>query len=392
MDIFTLFSLCGPGKEDKPRKIGMGVCIGMLIALATVIPGAVYKFSRAAHDAPGFWHWLWHGETVIDADFSNKKGRTRLVDLNGGWRFATGDDASRALPDFDDSSWSAIEVSTNWEDQGYKDYDGYAWYRRTFDLDEENLSQPLYAFLGKIDDADEVFINGHFIGGLGVFPPQVSTAWNVDRFYRVPSDLVREGANVIAIRVYDGNNHGGVAGKNLGLYTTVLPRPLIDLSGKWDFATGNNPDWKAASIGDETLFRPMQVPTNWDNVGYKHYDGHAWYRKTFGPLPVSESETLILFLGKIDDTDEVFLNGKRIGGSDRYDMHRRYEFSSDLLRETNTLAVHVYDGQQGGGIYAGPVGIMRKADFIQYRMQAKERKEWRVGETIDWLLGRDGGA
>jgi hypothetical protein len=396
MDIFSLLSMC-KSEEGKGKTNIIGIFFWVLIGLA-VMNGALVKLSGDAHDIPGFWHWLWHGETVIDADFSNEGGRARLVDMDGGWRFATGDDANRALPEFDDSSWSGIKVSASWEDQGYEDYDGYAWYRREFNVDAEDLLQPFYVYLGKIDDGDEVFINGYSIGGLGGFPPQNTTAaWNVDRFYRVPSDLVRAGTNVIAIRVYDSGNDGGVTGENLGLYTTNLPQPLIDLSGKWEFATGNDPRWQADSIADKTLFHPIQVPSYWDYVGYKSYDGHAWYRTTFGQLPVAENETLILFLGKIDDTDEVFLNGTRIGDSDRFDMNRRYEFSSNLLQETNTLAVHVYDGEQGGGIYAGPVGIMKKTDYVEYQKQAKELKKWRVGEkagwrvseTIDWLLGRD---
>jgi sialate O-acetylesterase len=78
-------------------------------------------------------------------------------------------------------------------------------------------------------------------------------------------------------------------------------------------------------------------------------------------------------------------------GASSYAMNRRYEFSSNLLQETNVLAVHVYDAQQGGGIYSGPVGIMRKTDFVEYQKRAKELNKWRLGATIDWLLGRDGG-
>ncbi len=399
MDILTLLNMCksGDSGEEKGKSRNIGTCVWVLIALLTAVPGAILKFSTDAHDIPGFWYWLWHGETVIDTDFSNQKGRTKLVDLDGEWRFATGDDPNRALPDFDDSSWSAIKVSASWEDQGYKSYDGYAWYRRAFNLDTENLSKPLYAFLGKIDDVDEVFINGHSIGGLGSFQ-KGSTAWDIDRFYRVPLDLVHAGTNVIAIRVYDGGEVGGVSGKSLGLYTTNFPRPLIDLSGNWEFKTGNNPEWKN-EIAD-VKFETIRVPGYWDKAGYEYYDGHAWYRKTFGALPVSENETLILFLGKIDDTDEVFLNGIRIGGTggarglehgggSDYEKNRRYEFSANLLKETNILAVHVYDGQQGGGIYRGPVGIMKKTDFAEYQKLSKERNKWHLDETVDWLLGRD---
>jgi hypothetical protein len=395
MDIFSLLSMCN--SEEKGKRWNIGTCTWIFIALVTIIPGAIFKFSSDVHDISGFWHWLWHGETVIGTDFSNQQGRTQLVNLNSDWRFATGDDASHALPEFDDSSWSSVNVASGWDDQGYKDYDGYAWYRHSFSLDAGNLSQPLYAFLGTIDDVDEVFINGHSIGGLGGFPPEFSTAWNIGRVYRVPSDVVHAGTNVIAIRVYDGREAGGISGNSLGLYTTNLPQPLIDLSGKWEFSTGNNPEWKNEIVSKK--FESIRVPGYWENAGYKYYDGHAWYRKTFGQLPVAANETLILFLGKIDDTDEVFLNGEHIGrtsgrngvehsGASHYDMNRRYEFSSNLLKETNTLAVHVYDGQQGGGIYSGPIGIMKKTDFAEYQELSKEKNKWHLGETIDWLLGR----
>jgi hypothetical protein len=394
MDIFKLLSMC-KSEEEKGKSHLIGTFFWVLVAFA-VIPGGVFKYLTDAHDISGFWHWLWHGETPVDADFGNKRGRKRLVDLNGEWKFAIGDDAGRARPEFDDSSWSSVNVSSGWEDQGYKDYDGYAWYRRSFSMDAEALSQPIYAFLGKIDDVDAVFINGAFVGGQGVFPPGFSTAWDFERVYRVPLDLMHAGTNVIAIRVYDQRQIGGIVGKSLGLYTTNLPRPLIDLSGEWEFKTGDNPGWKNESVSD-TGFKPIRVPGYWEHAGYEHYDGHAWYRKTFGELPVAANETLILFLGKIDDADEVFLNGSRIGGArdlehagrNDYDRSRRYEFSSDLLKETNTLAVHVYDGQLGGGIYWGPIGIMRKTDYFEYQKQAKELNKWRPGVAIDWLLGRD---
>jgi sialate O-acetylesterase len=398
MDIFSLLSMCD--SEEKGKRWNIGTCTWIFIALVTIIPGAIFKFSSEVHDIAGFWHWLWHGETPVDADFGSKRGRTRLVDLNGAWKFAIGDDANRALPDFDDSSWSSVNVASGWEEQGYPDYDGYAWYRRSFNMDASALSQPLYAFLGRIDDVDAVFINGALIGGQGVFPPDYATAWDAERVYRVPADLVHAGTNVIAIRVYDGRENRGISGKALGLYTTNLPRPLIDLSGEWEFSTGNNPEWKDEAVSKK--FESIRVPGYWEHAGYEHYDGHAWYRKTFGELPVAANETLILFLGKIDDTDEVFLNGRRIGGTSgaggleqpgrsHYDRNRRYEFSSDLLKETNTLAVHVYDGQQGGGIYRGPIGIMKKTDYFEYQKQAKALNKWRPGETIDWLLGRDKG-
>ena len=53
------------------------------------------------------------------------------------WRFATdpestGHEKNFFAVDFDDSKWAKINVG-NWEDQGFKGYDGIGWYRITFD-------------------------------------------------------------------------------------------------------------------------------------------------------------------------------------------------------------------------------------------------------------------
>ena len=110
---------------------------------------------------------------------------------------------------------------------------------------------------------------------------------------------------------------------------------------------------------------------------------------------------MVLMLGKIDDTDEVYLNGELIGktGSLRdsdldadpyyYRQSRIYEFSSSLLRAENALAVRVHDSGGHGGLYSGPVGIMTKRTYEVYREHLEDSKKWRWGDTVDWLLGRD---
>ena len=55
-------------------------------------------------------------------------------DLHEGWRFradpeSVGEARGWADADFDDSAWAPIEVGWRWEDQGYAELDGHAWYR-----------------------------------------------------------------------------------------------------------------------------------------------------------------------------------------------------------------------------------------------------------------------
>jgi phosphoserine phosphatase RsbU/P len=64
------------------------------------------------------------------------------LDLNGPWRFHTGDDPSWANPDFDDSSWPQISLSSSLAEQGIETYSGYAWYR--IRIPAEQLAQAGY--------------------------------------------------------------------------------------------------------------------------------------------------------------------------------------------------------------------------------------------------------
>jgi hypothetical protein len=60
--------------------------------------------------------------------------------------------------------------------------------------------KPLYLFLGKIDDADETYLNGVKIGSSGKLPPEPLTRWNDQRAYKIPNELLQK-ENVIAIRL-----------------------------------------------------------------------------------------------------------------------------------------------------------------------------------------------
>jgi len=53
--------------------------------------------------------------------------------------------------------------------RGYRDYDGYAWYRKSI-VWTGNADEKMVIMMGKIDDIDQVFINGIFVGSTGNFP------------------------------------------------------------------------------------------------------------------------------------------------------------------------------------------------------------------------------
>ena len=123
------------------------------------------------------------------------------VDLDGDdWAFSLGDDPTWSDPSFDDSAWVRTAVPS--DGAPFADYDGFGWYRLTFDLPAEAEGANLVASLGFLDDVDEAFLNGQRIGGSGDMPPNASSQWFEKRLYPVPAATpVFGGSNLLAVRV-----------------------------------------------------------------------------------------------------------------------------------------------------------------------------------------------
>lgn len=309
------------------------------------------------------------------------------VNLTGPWRIWFGDDTEYARPDLDDGDWDRIRVPASWEERGFPGYDGYAWYRKAFHLSDELERKALYLDLGLIYDADEVYINGHFLDGRGSFPPSLAKAMNTRRLYDLPKDWLHFGnSNVIAIRVYNEEGKGGIVAGEIGIYSGMVDsnryRIIMseDLSGEWRFRMGNEDDWAEPQF-DDSHWSTLSVPGFWESQGYGDLDGYAWYRKKV-VIPEDLMDTsLILALGRIDDLDTVYFNGEMIGNTGKFpDNHsnrtdymywshdRFYYIPTRLIlpEEKNTIAVRVYDFGQHGGIYEGPIGIVSQEAYLDY--------------------------
>jgi sialate O-acetylesterase len=118
----------------------------------------------------------------------------------------------------------------------------------------------------------------------------------------------------------------------------------------------------------------ITVPSQWEHQGYHDYDGSAWYRKQFIVPKKLEGEDLVLLLGKIDDFDQTYLNGKLVGSTTWYDKLRIYHINSDVVNAgaVNLLMIYVDDPQGAGGIWEGPVGIMKQSEFTRFMRWREE--------------------
>ena len=135
--------------------------------------------------------------------------------------FHLGDDATWADVNVDESDWQEIKNTQTWTSQGIKCENGFGWYRYHLVipksmLEKSDLKESVDFNLGKIDDADEVYLNGKLIGKTGRFPADekgYASAWSVQRIYRVKADddiIKWDADNVLAVRVYNGGDPGGM--------------------------------------------------------------------------------------------------------------------------------------------------------------------------------------
>ncbi|MFH1368038.1 MAG: glucoamylase family protein [Elusimicrobiota bacterium] len=306
------------------------------------------------------------------------------LDLSGKWAFKTGNNMKWKDADFDDSLWNRINVPAKWEDEGFPDFDGIAWYRTVFSSPKDLASARGAVVLrfGAIDDADEVYLNGEKIGGLGKFPPSAKSAWGVARVYEVPRDLMNtSGDNLLAVRVSDTAGGGGIwkGPVDITLLDAIRYNPLrVDISKEWKDLVNLEGSWKfrtgAADIGalPSGGWKDISVPGEWEKHGFAGYDGLAVYKKEFKVERSAEKEIktdkLVLKIGGVDDADITYLNGKEIGrmgdfppekGS-AWDVERMYEFPKGLVKfgEKNVIVIKVNDNTMGGGIVRGPVKII----------------------------------
>ncbi|MEZ5041231.1 MAG: sialate O-acetylesterase [Saprospiraceae bacterium] len=130
--------------------------------------------------------------------------------------------------DFTPKDWRRINIPGYWEDQGAKDLNGVVWYRREITLPSSMAAQTATVFLGRIVDADELYINGQKVGNTTYQYPQ--------RRYDVPADLLKAGKNVFVIRVTNNAGKGGfVPDKPYCIFTD---KDTVDLKGYWQYKVG----------------------------------------------------------------------------------------------------------------------------------------------------------
>jgi len=135
--------------------------------------------------------------------------------LDGIHTFASGDNPAWSSLLFDDTKWHSIIVPGSWQSQRIKPVKGLGWYRIRFVAPPHLENNDVAILLGRIGDADEVFLNGIKVGGKGLIGERFVEATKVERLYKIPPGLLRDNdTNILSVRVMNTYLNGGIFDKN----------------------------------------------------------------------------------------------------------------------------------------------------------------------------------
>jgi cephalosporin-C deacetylase len=147
---------------------------------------------------------------------------------------------------------------------------------------------------------------------------------------------------------------------------------MINLTNNWKISFDDNPAY-ASNTFDDTKWQAADAGKPWEEAAKNSFDGIGWYRKTITlskKLLAQAQKTGFLFLelGRIDDADETFFNGIKIGSTGKfppekvsaYSVNRAYKIPVNLIKKDmpNVIAVRVGDWGGNGGMYDGKFTIM----------------------------------
>jgi len=131
-------------------------------------------------------------------------------------------------PAYAPKGWRPINVPGYWEDQGIRDLNGVVWYRREVEIPASMAGKAARVFLGRIVDADELYINGKLVGRTTYQYPQ--------RRYAVPADVLKPGKNTFVVRVTNMAGKGGFVPDKP--YCIFAGADTVDLKGTWQYKVG----------------------------------------------------------------------------------------------------------------------------------------------------------
>ncbi len=143
-----------------------------------------------------------------------------------------------------------------------------------------------------------------------------------------------------------------------------------------NFAEGKESlSWKETNF-DDSRWPSIRVPQLWEKT-MGDLDGIVWLRNTISLEDEDIGKSAVLKLSMIDDSDETYVNGMKVGSTNSYSAQRSYVIPSSVLKKgKNVIAVKVTDTGGGGGIYGDDNDVKL---VIQQGRELSLAGNWQVG-------------
>jgi sialate O-acetylesterase len=179
----------------------------------------------------------------------------------------------------------------------------------------------------------------------------------------------------------------------------LAQRPMINVTSK-----PPQQKWEGLQFQDEgcadrdfpdSAWLSMTLPTLWERTSLGEFDGVVWFRKQVEIPSAWIGKALTLHLGPIDDMDETYVNGKKVGGIMKdgfWKAERVYTIPDSVVSDSVLqIAVRVLDTQGGGGIWGDGKAMFVSSDSSETKIPLEGSwkylpvAEYRVG--IFWVYG-----
>ncbi len=176
-------------------------------------------------------------------------------------------------PEYVPAGWHPFWLPGFWADQGVRGLNGVVWFRKEIEVPASMAGKPAKLFVGRIVDADETYLNGVKVGNITYqYPP---------RRYLIPAGLLKEGKNLLVVRVTSTSGKGGfVPDKRYELTDGVTH---IDIRGDWEYKVGKVFPTRMPGAGGPLPFSAQNEPTGLYNTMVApaiRFDikGFLWYQ------------------------------------------------------------------------------------------------------------------
>jgi sialate O-acetylesterase len=128
-------------------------------------------------------------------------------------------------PDYNDAGWKHVHIPGGFADLGVPTTPAVAWFRKEITLPDPLPPGRAKMYLGEIQRMDSVWVNGTYVGG---------SAWVENpRVYFIHPGLLKPGQNLVAIRIFKTEPHGGILDKPDVLRLELGDHASIPLAGEW---------------------------------------------------------------------------------------------------------------------------------------------------------------